>query len=152
MALPYVFDSSTTKLTLERLEKLTSNTQAQWGKMDAGQMLAHLNVSYDLAFGKIQVNDNFFVKFMLKLFVKNAVVSEKPYPKNSQTASYFLQKGPKDFETEKSNFIENVKAVEQKGESFFDGKDSVSFGKLTKKEWSNLFYKHIDHHFGQFGV
>jgi len=38
------------------------------------------------------------------------------------------------------------------GALYFEGRESLSFGKLTSKEWNNLFYKHIDHHFTQFGI
>jgi len=38
------------------------------------------------------------------------------------------------------------------GEAHFDKKESHSFGVLTKGEWDTMFYKHLDHHLGQFGV
>ena len=147
-----VFQRSTTLYTRDRLQNLSKDTIPQWGKMDAGQMLAHLNVAYDVAFGKLEVKNNVIMKWFLKTFVKEGVVGEKPYPKNSMTAPYFMQKEPRDFELEKQKFIDNVQTVEQKGEPFFEGKESVSFGKMTALEWSNQFYKHLDHHFIQFGI
>jgi hypothetical protein len=39
------------------------------GKMTVAQMLAHLNVTYDLAYDKIQSPTNFFTKILLKLLV-----------------------------------------------------------------------------------
>lgn len=152
MALPNVFENKTTLDTLSRLEKLTYDKKALWGKMNASQMLAHLNVSYDIANEKIKVSNSFFAKLMLKMFVKNIVVSETPYKKNSRTAPEFLITTEKEFESEKSKFISNIKDVEAKGVSFFEGKESVSFGPLSAKEWSNMFSKHIDHHFSQFNV
>jgi len=38
------------------------------------------------------------------------------------------------------------------GSARFEGKESHSFGKLTSKEWNNMFYKHLNHHLTQFGV
>ena len=52
----------------------------------------------------------------------------------------------------KSIFINNVKETETKGVALFDGKISSSFGVMSDKEWSTHFYKHIDHHFAQFGA
>jgi hypothetical protein len=49
MALPNTFDSKITQQHIQRLDKLTKETKPQWGKMNAAQMLAHLNVTYDLA-------------------------------------------------------------------------------------------------------
>lgn len=153
MALLNTFDSKTTEETFKRLEKLTYMSKPQWGKMNAAQMLAHLNVAYDLAYGrKAPKTTNFFAKLMLKLFVKGIVVGEKPYSKNSPTGPDFLIANERDFETEKSLFITNVKDTEAKGASYFEGKESAAFGKLTANQWSIQFYKHIDHHFTQFGI
>ena len=58
----------------------------------------------------------------------------------------------KDFETEKERLVVFLRNTQQLGEDYFDGKESHSFGKLSKEEWNNMFYKHIDHHLSQFGV
>ena len=89
---------------------------------------------------------------MLKTFVKNAVVSEKPYKKNGPTAPEFLIKDEKNFDTEKNRLIVYITKTQELGDNYFDNKESHSFGKLTKTEWSNMFYKHLDHHLNQFGV
>lgn len=143
MGYPSVFEKNTTQITFERLEKLTKDSTPLWGKMNVAQMMAHLNVSYDVAIDKIEVKNNFFMKLMLKLMVKNTVVGEAPYKKSSMTAPYFVQDGICDFETEKAKFIANVQAVEIKGKEYFNGKESVSFGVMSDKEWSVLFYKHL---------
>ena len=152
MALQSVFDAKTTEETFKRLEKLNYMSKPQWGKMNVAQMLAHLNVTYDLAYDKIQSPTNFFTRILLKLLVKPLVTNDKPYKKNSHTAPVFIITNERDFEKEKSIFIDNVKETEAKGVAYFEGKENSSFGVLTSKEWSNLFYKHINHHFTQFGV
>ena len=111
MALPSIYNSQTTAETLKRLSALTPETQPIWGKMNAAQMLAHLNVSYDLAYEKINPPVSFFTKLMMKLFVKNIIVSEKPYPKNSRTAPVFIIANEREFEKEKALYIENIKIV-----------------------------------------
>lgn len=146
------FDPRTTEFYINKIEKLTPETQAQWGKMDVAQMLAHVNVSYDMAFGKVVPKYNFMTKFMLKLFVKGIVVGEKPYKESSQTAPAFVISDKKDFEVEKKNLIDNIRMTESKGVEHFEGFESTGFGKLTAKEWSNLFSKHLAHHLTQFGV
>ena len=84
--------------------------------------------------------------------MKNIVVSEKPYTKNGRTAPVFLIKGEKNFETEKNRLIDYIKKTQELGETHFDNKASHSFGNLSKSEWNNMFYKHLDHHLNQFGV
>lgn len=152
MPLPSVYENKTNEIFLNRLEKIKFDTKPQWGKMNAAKMLAHVNVAYDLAFGKLTVKNNFFMKFILKTFVKKIVTNEKPYKQNSQTAPIFIISTEKDFIQEKTKLISYIKEVQDKGIKYFEGKESPSFGPLTAVEWNNLFYKHLNHHFNQFGV
>ncbi len=147
-----VFDKVTVDELLDRIDKLSSGSQALWGKMNVAQMLAHCNVSYELVYENKHPKPNFLMKFILKTFVKNAVVTEKPYQKNSQTAPMFVIVDTRNFEAEKIRLINYLKHTQTLGETHFDGKESHSFGPLNKTEWSNLFYKHLDHHLTQFGV
>jgi len=152
MAYPSVFDPDQNALVLRRISQLKTSSKPEWGKMDVAQMLAHLNVSYDIAYGHTPTNYGWFTKLMLKLFVKNTVVGEKEYKKNSRTADEFLIADERDFEKEKAKLIEYILHTEECGVGFFEGFESASFGKLSSHEWSNLFSKHLDHHLTQFGV
>lgn len=137
---------------LSRIENLSSSSKSKWGKMDVAKMLAHCNVTYEMAYDDIHPKPNAFKKFILKTFVKNLVVNEKPYKKNGQTAPEFIIKDDKKFETETKRLIDYINKTQELGEDFFDGKESHSFGVLSKSEWNNMFSKHLDHHLTQFGV
>lgn len=89
---------------------------------------------------------------MLKTFVKKIVTSEQPYKRNSGTAPAFVIKDSRNFEDEQSRLIGHINKTQQLGADFFDQKESVSFGRMSKTEWNNMFYKHLDHHLCQFGV
>jgi hypothetical protein len=89
---------------------------------------------------------------MLKVFVKNIVVGEKPYKKSSPTSGDFIIKDQRNLDLEKSKLIDFIYKTQGLGPQYFDGKESHSFGKLTKNEWNTMFYKHLDYHLGQFGV
>jgi hypothetical protein len=80
------------------------------------------------------------------------VVNETPYQKNGQTAPAFIIKDSRKFELEKQRLINHIKQTQQLGGNYFDGKESHSFGILTKQEWNNMLLKHLDHHLTQFGV
>lgn len=147
-----VFDQKETAEILERIEKLSPSSQPLWGKMNVAQMLAHCNVSYELVYENKHPKPNFLMKFMLKTFVKDSVINEKPYKKNSQTAPMFIIADERNFEAEKVRLINYIKQTQALGEAYFDGKESHSFGVLNKTEWSNMFAKHLDHHLTQFGV
>jgi hypothetical protein len=147
-----VFDANDVKEIIERINQLEHTTKGLWGKMTVSQMLAHNNVTYEFVYDDIHPAPNALKKFMLKLFVKSFVVSEKPYKKNSRTAAEFLVSDDKDFDKEKQRLVAYLNKTQELGEDHFDQKDSHSFGPLSVKEWNNMFYKHLDHHLGQFGV
>ena len=147
-----VFDKKDTQEIISRIEKLNLGSQPLWGKMSADKMLSHCKITYELIYEDKHPKPNFLLKTMLRLFVKNAIVSEKPYPKNSRTTPAFLIVEEKDFEHEKKRLIAHINKTMELGQDHFDNKESHSFGKLKKEEWNNLFYKHLDHHLRQFGV
>ncbi|PQJ78487.1 DUF1569 domain-containing protein [Polaribacter porphyrae] len=147
-----IFTEEVTNGIVARINNLTSKTQPNWGKMSVAQMLAHCCVTYEMVYTDKHPKPNAFTKFMLKLFVKKIVTSEKTYVKNGRTAPQFLITDEKVFETEKKRLIDFINKTQKLGEDHFDGKESHSFGKLNKQEWNNMFYKHLDHHLTQFGV
>lgn len=152
MALPNIFSAEETTNVIERVNKLTNLTQPVWGIMNVSQMLAHVCVSYEMVYENKHKGPPAVVKFILKYFLKKSIVGESPYKKNSKTAPAFLITDERDFNHEKQRLIYYLQKTQELGESYFDGKESLSFGKLNKTEWNNLFWKHIDHHLKQFGV
>ncbi|MBI3133344.1 MAG: DUF1569 domain-containing protein [Bacteroidetes bacterium] len=152
MALPNIFTTEVSEQVVNRINTLKADTRSLWGKMSVDQMLAHCSVSYEMAFENKHPKPGAFARFMLKLFVKKIVVNEKPYGKSSRTAPAFLIADYRNFEAEKTKLVNYIRKTAEAGEKHFDGKESLSFGALTKTEWNNLFYKHIDHHLKQFGA
>lgn len=148
-----IFDKQGVQNLINRINQLQADTQPQWGKMNAPQMLAHLNVAYEMTYEDIHPKPNFFMRFMLKTFVKKAVCGPKPYAKNTRTAPQFVTTGTsKDFEKEKKRLIDYMTKTQQLGATHFNNKESHSFGPLTTEEWNRMFAKHIEHHLTQFGV
>jgi len=147
-----IFDKANAKELINRIERLNSESKSEWGEMNVDQMLAHCNVTYEMVFSDRHKRPNSFVRFMLKLLVKPAVVGKKSYPKNGKTAPQFLIKERKDFKKEKKILIAYINKTVKLGEAHFEGKESHSFGVLKANEWNNMFYKHLDHHLNQFGV
>ncbi|MCU0400854.1 MAG: hypothetical protein MUE75_07550 [Algoriphagus sp.] len=147
-----IFDPQVTEELIARINQLHPESPALWGKMSVDQMLAHCSVAYEMAFTDKHPKPNALMRFLLKTFVKKGVVNEVPYPKNAQTAPVFIIKGNKDFDEEKGKLITYLKHTISLGKDHFEGKESLSFGPMTAKEWNNLFYKHLDHHLTQFGV
>ena len=148
-----IFTPEISSEIINRINQLDASKSPQWGKMSADQMLAHCNVTYEMVYEpEKHSKPNAFTRFILKTFVKKAVISEKPYKRNGQTAPQFLITDQRNFEKEKDRLITYIEKTKELGENHFEGKESHSFGVLTKNEWNNMFYKHLDHHLNQFAV
>ncbi len=147
-----VFDPNDVKEILGRIDKLSPAAQPQWGKMNVAQMLAHCNVTYEMAYETKHPKPNPVVRLLLKLFVKQAVVSEKPYGHNGRTAPAFVITDQKNFAAEKGRLVGYINRTLDLGGRHFDNRESLSFGALSTAEWNNMLYKHLDHHLRQFGV
>jgi len=148
-----IFDAKGYENLASRIQALTPDTKAKWGKMNVSQMLAHCNVAFDLTYkSENYPKAGWFKKFMLKTLVKPAVVGPKPYTKNGRTAPEFIIKGDRDFETEKAKILDYLKQTHEHGAESFEQRDYINFGKMSSSEWNTLFSKHLEHHLVQFGV
>lgn len=152
MPLPDIFSQSVTDSLVSRINKLDTNSNPLWGKMDVAQMLAHCNVTYELTYETMHPRPNAFMRFILKTFLKKIVVGEKAFKKNSPTSPVFKKVEEENFVKQKARLLAYLQTTVEKGRVYFEGKENLSFGKLTANEWNNLFYKHLNHHLEQFGV
>ena len=152
MALPSVFKEEIVHELIDGINQLTPQTQPLRGTMDVAKMLAHCCITYEYIFEERHDKPNFFMKLMLKAFVKNTVINEIPYKHNERTGPAFLITNERDYEKEKTRLVNYINRVAEKGVSFFGGKKSNSFDELDIAEWNNMMYKHLDHHLKQFGV
>lgn len=147
-----IFHPEVVQELIERINSLSPEHTPRWGIMRVDQMMAHCSVAYEMVYDKNYPKSNWFMRFILKTFIKNKVTNESPYPRNGRTAPNFVIMERRDFETEKAKLIDNLEKTRDLGISYFEGRESPSFGKMTAKEWNGLFYKHLDHHLTQFGA
>ena len=148
-----VFDAKDAQEYINRINNLTPETQRKWGKMSVNQVLAHLNVAYDLTFMPEKFpKPSFIAKFLLSRFVKPKITNEIPYKPSLPTSPAFIIADERNFEEEKAKLIGNIQRVQQLGREAFEGKENINFGKMTAQCWNNMFAKHLNHHLEQFGV
>jgi hypothetical protein len=148
-----VFDAQGAQEYINRINNLTPETQRKWGKMSVDQVLAHLNVAYDLTFTPEKFpKPSFIAKFLLSRFVKPKITNEIPYKQSLPTSPAFIIADERNFEEEKAKLIGNIQRVQQLGREAFEGKENINFGKMTAQCWNNMFAKHLNHHLEQFGV
>ena len=148
-----VFDAKDAQEYINRINNLTPETQRKWGKMSVDQVLAHLNVAYDLTFTPEKFpKPSFIAKFLLSRFVKPKITNEIPYKQSLPTSPVFIIADERNFEEEKAKLIGNIQRVQQLGREAFEGKENINFGKMAAQGWNNMFAKHLNHHLEQFGV
>ena len=126
-----IFDKPVVDEVINRINNLTTDSKPLWGKMSVSQMLAHCCVTYEFIYENKHPVPGTFKKILLKLFVKNTVVSDKPYKRNNPTAPEFLIRDNKNFETEKKRLIDFIERTYMLGAAHFENKESRSFGKLS---------------------
>jgi Protein of unknown function (DUF1569) len=149
MEVKNLFDPAVKKEILERIHKLSPASVPLWGKMNASQMLAHLQVPMGVALGTHIVKGNFLMRLIMPLF-KKKLYDNSPWKKSLPTDKTFIMTGTdKDFELEKLHLVD---MVERFSEAAIISEHHPIFGKLTREQWSKATWKHIDHHLTQFGV
>ncbi len=143
-----IFVEADFKELLHRIDQLNENSARKWGKMTVGQMLWHCQLP--LAIGiknKHKGNGNLFAR----LFFKKIMYNDKPWRKNMPTAPALKTTETKAFKEEQAKLktlIADFYAVRERD----NWNPHPIFGTFTKEEWGKMQYKHLDHHFNQFGV
>ncbi len=137
----------------KRLERLTEETPRQWGTMNATQMLAHLNEAFRIALGMKSARDlsTWFsrnVMFPIAIYVLPKFPKNLKGPREQDIIKSNIE--TKDFYTELAFLLKFMEILSEREDGKF--KSHPLFGALNKTEWANLFTKHIDHHFKQFGI
>jgi len=149
MEIKNLFDPAVKQEIIDRINKLTPQSQGQWGKMDVAQMLSHVQAPISVAFGNTTVKGNWLMRLILPFF-KSMLYNEKPWKQGLPTDKTFITTGSaKDFEKEKGIVLDMVSRFTEG--NMINDKHPV-FGRLTKEQWSKATWKHLDHHLRQFGV
>jgi hypothetical protein len=137
---------------LQRIEKLTPDSQRQWGKMNVAQMLAHINQSMETAMGKNTIPRVFFVMRIIGGMLRKTVLGPGPFRKNSPTDKSYKFPVDVDFNESKNKTITSVRQFFENGPSQCTTHAHPFFGHFTPEEWAVFQWKHLDHHLRQFGV
>ena len=149
MEIKNLFDASVKQDIINRINKLTRDSKALWGKMTVGQMLAHCQKPIGVAEGTHKLKRTFIGKLLGPL-VKSILYNDKPFKRELPTDKSFIMTGTeKEFEKEKSTLLEMINNFTE--QNMVDTPHPF-FGKLTNEQWSNGMWKHLDHHLQQFGV
>jgi len=145
-----IYNKSDTEKIVARIQSLSPNAKALWGKMTADQMLQHCNAAVEVAFGEKEVSVNWMMRILGKLIKKK--IFNTTFQHNSPTAPEFVFDGNYDFETSKSTLIHKYSRFSNEGKSAITVMKHPFCGTMTYEDWDKLMWKHLDHHLRQFGV
>jgi hypothetical protein len=145
-----LFDKDVHTEIVQRMSTLNPDSQRKWGKMNVAQMLAHCKEAF-----KVPLSDKKMPRMFLGLLVgwmiKSKLYNESPWKQNLPTAPNFIIKDERDFEKEKQELTDLINRFYHGGPEKVGLFPHPMFGTFTKEQWGQAMYKHLDHHFRQFG-
>jgi hypothetical protein len=133
----------------DRLERLGPEARPLWGKFTAPKMLAHVNDALRMSAGELPTA---FKKTPFRFpVVKHFLVYAAPWPKGVPTAPELLERGDRAiWEAEKAAFPKAVASLVSR-DANAPSPLHPAFGPLSHRAWGRLAWRHVDHHFRQFG-
>lgn len=153
-----IFNLNVKNDVLQRLNKLEENTTPHWGEMNPSQMLKHLQLTFGLGTGELNLGDRstFFTRYVLRYSMLRPIIPsrkqlEKDPPMTFPEIDLMINTTirPADFATEKENFITRLKEMDIKNR-YSDMHPQI--GKMKPADWGCYYYSHIHYHFTQFGI
>jgi hypothetical protein len=135
----------------ERVARLTPERAGAWGRMTAPQMVCHLADSLKMALGELPVAPkNVPIRFPP---LKQFIIYYAPFPKNVPTAPELLARPPREWRTDVGDLQALVDRFAARGRDLQAAWPAhPAFGRLSRRAWGVLVYRHMDHHLRQFGA
>jgi hypothetical protein len=139
---------------LDRIGRLRPDLERRWGKMNARQMVCHLNDSFFSAMGGRQLTTN--PDFRFSGLVKwCALYLPAHWPHDVLTVPELDQElggtPPGDFDEDRQMLAGLVEQFTQQPRGF-NFQPHPMFVELTEWQWMRWGWLHTDHHLRQFGV
>ncbi|MEO6488441.1 MAG: DUF1569 domain-containing protein [Ferruginibacter sp.] len=145
-----VVDVFTREELINRINSISVQSKAGWGKMNVFQMLKHCVMCDEMFLGKIKVKRVLIGRLFGKLILKKVLRDDKPFRRNSPTSQFLTSIDENDnIELQKKEWTDSIAQY-----SDFNNPGFIHpfFGKMSKPEVGILAYKHADHHLRQFGA
>ena len=139
------------KSIIERVNNLQPTSKAQWGTMNATEMLLHANLCNEEIFQDIVPTKKTTVKqYLLRIVALYIAPNFKKGIKGDAKKETIGKIDASQFEKQKRKFIELIKYFPEHAEAIT--LPHIAFGNISTREWGIAAYKHMDHHLRQFGV
>lgn len=137
---------------LNRIDQISPLSERSWGNMDINQMVIHLKDQIDIALGNksAAAQGPLLLRTIVGKYLALYIVTWRKGKETTPREMDACLKGivVTDFENDKHLLLTRLQE--------FRGRDSFAdhpfFGRLNKKQWGRLAWKHINHHLLQFGT
>ena len=139
-----------------RIDKITADSAALWGKMNVGEMICHVSDQLRMALGDIETTDasNWLQRNLLITFIMWGLKAPKGKVQTSVELEQHGGKGtkPETLAADKDKLKILIQRFIERNETGGTYSRHSVFGQLNNKRWSKLAYSHLDHHLEQFGA
>ena len=148
-----IFDQGIKQAVFKRIDAIKPDTKAEWGKLNATQMIRHLFEANRMALGEIPMPDrsNFVSRTLIKwMFLSNI---KPPGRKKGKIHTFpeidVVQNkiAVEDIELEKKKYKDIVNRIINTAALY---PSHTLFGKMSRADWGFLMYAHADYHLTQF--
>lgn len=147
-----IFNQSTISEFKTRINNISEETTAQWGKMNVYQMLKHCTENDKMLTGERKFRRLLIGRIFGQTSLQTSTKNGEPLSHNSPTHPELIIKGTGDIVSQKQEWLSVLDGYYTKPNTTFENFVHPFFGKMTPEQISIFAYKHIDHHLRQFGV
>ena len=147
-----LFDVARVEEVKQRIARLRSDSERQWGTMNASQMVEHCSRGLELALGDRLPPQMMLGRIIGRMLKPKVLGNDEPMRRNSPTVKGLLVEDERDLGKEQERLRGLIDRFVASGPAGCTIHPHSFFGRLTPEEWAILMYKHLDHHLRQFGV
>jgi len=145
-----LWSSAARAAMLSRIDRLTPDTQPQWGRMNAPEMVVHVARGMKMGLGELETRERRTIFRYWPL--KHLFVYWVPFPRSARAPREMVTRAtPVTWDSDMASLRD---ALERFAARCPNGAWPVRpfFGRLSGKAWGALGWRHLDHHLRQFGL
>ena len=136
-----------------RILKISEDSKASWGKMNAAQMFRHCERILQVGFGKIVLPKTHLLIKGIGILTKSEMkVFNNGIPPNMPTFREVIVDENCNFEKSREELLAAIDEFEKKSLKNNLLSEHALFGRMSKEDWGFMEFKHLNHHLKQFNV
>ena len=139
---------------LARIEQLRPDSARLWGKMNAAQMVCHLNDAFLGVMGErhIPAMEKYRGRKIVKFFALHVPMQwPQGVPTRPEVDAFVGGTKPGQFDEDVATLRKLIAKFTGRPRSF-EFEPHPIFLRMSEREWMTWGYRHIDHHLRQFGL